>query len=115
MAFACLIRKLIIQRRGTPTAYLVGYGIVIPAALYTPYYLLQVFELRNKSLKLAMGTVATVVFFRCIEAMYGTASHTVESSMRVYAEYYTSLTPFEWDPKTRTRRKITSPDVLVKK
>jgi hypothetical protein len=85
----------------------------MPTVLYIPYYLLELFDVRNKSLKLAMGTVATIVFFRCIEALHGTAAApTVETSLKTYVEYYTSLTPFEWDPKTATRRKITTQELL---
>ena len=112
MFYAGLVFKFIVERRGTTLSYVIGYGVLMPTVLCIPYYLLEIFDVRNKSLKLAMGQVATLVFFRCIEAMHGTAPLTVETSLRTYVEYYTSLTPFEWDPKTKTRRKITTQELL---
>ena len=38
--------------------------------------------------------------------MYNTSPRTVESSIGTYMVYYTSLSHFEWDPKTEKRKKI---------
>ena len=56
---------------------------------------------------LSLSTVMTVVFFRCLEAMYGTTTPSfIENSLSNYLGYYSSVVPFVWDPKTETRQKI---------
>jgi hypothetical protein len=110
--YAAIIHKFIIQRRGTTAAYLIGYGVVIPTVLQIPYTVLDLFDLQNKTLKMSMVTLPTIVFFRVFEAMYGTSPHTVESSIGTYMAYYTSLCHFDWNPKTKTRRILTLKEFL---
>ena len=47
--------------------------------------------LRNKILGLCSSTVMSVIFFRCIEAMYGTSLDVVELSIWNYCSHYGSL------------------------
>ena len=94
--------------RGNIRAYLLGWGGIIPLAVYIPYYLLEVLDVRNKILKLAFTNVAVAVAFRCVEAMYGTTKPSfIESSLSNYCLYYSACVPYEWDSKTQTARKIT--------
>jgi len=86
--FACFIYKLIVQRRGTIESYLIGWGFVIPISLYIPYYLLDFLDIRNKAISLSSSCVMTSVFFRCLEAMYGTSPYVVELSIWNYCSYY---------------------------
>jgi len=46
---------------------------------------------RNKVLALNASTVMTAVFFRCMEAMYGTSPDVVELSIWNYCSYYGNL------------------------
>ena len=111
--FAAAIYSFVIQGRGTPQSYLFGFGIVIPLALYTPFYLLEELNIQNKAVKLSLTTLPTIVVFRCLEAMFKTPSHiVVEVTMANYMTYYTSLMSFEWSTKTLGRRKITTRELL---
>jgi hypothetical protein len=110
MVFGVIVYMSIVKQRGTMQAYLVGWGIILPIALYLPFYFLDLFNIRNKVVTLSSTTVMTVIFFRCIEAMYGTSpnSGVMESSLWNYCGYYSSVAPFVWDPKTKQRKYITT-------
>lgn len=105
--FACFIYKLIVQRRGTIESYLIGWGFVIPISLYIPYYLLDYLDIRNKAISLSSSCVMTSVFFRCLEAMYGTSPYVVESSIWNYCSYYGNVVPYIWNSKTGKRETTT--------
>ena len=109
MIFGAIIYTLIVKQRGTTQAYLVGWGVILPIALYLPFYFLELFDIRNKVVTLSSTTVMTVIFFRSIEAMYGTSPNNgvMESSLMNYVGYYSSVAPFVWDPKTGKRKSIT--------
>jgi len=104
---ACFIYEGIVKRRGTIGSYIIGWGFVIPASLYLPFYLINVLDLRNKLLCLGSSTASSVIFFRCIEAMYGTSPDFVELSIYNYCGYYGSLVPYIWSAKTKQRERIT--------
>jgi hypothetical protein len=98
----------IIQRPGTTEAYLLGWGAIIPLSLYLPFYLLEAWEMHNRVVNLGLTTVMSVIFFRCIEAMYGTSPSLVANSLSNYLAYYSSIVPFVWDPVTKSRQRISS-------
>ncbi len=50
-----------------------------------------IFSPRNKVLCLGSSTGMSVIFFRCIEAMYGTSPDFVEISGSNYCSYYQSM------------------------
>jgi hypothetical protein len=104
--FAVVIYYLIIKRRGSMEAYLIGWGAIIPASVFIPFQLLEALELQNRVVNLSLSTVMTVIFFRCIEAMYGTSPPCVELSLSNYVGYYSAIVPFVWDPKTQSRQRI---------
>lgn len=112
VAFAVVIYKGIVQTRAEKsssmmTSYLLGYGVLMPLALYLPFEIMELLVVRNRSVKLAYGTLPTIVCFRCIEAMHGTSPPAVEASLVNYVTYYSSVTHFEWNVKSQERRKIT--------
>ena len=111
--FAVFIWYAIVKRRGTHEAYLIGWGIVVPISLYLPFYLLETFQSQNRVVNLAMSSVMTCLFFRVIEAMYGTSPLYVTKSLANYVGYYSSLTPYVWDPKTESRAKISTSRLLA--
>lgn len=56
------------QRPGSSTSpYLVGFGIVMPICLVSPYYGLRLFGVKNKIIKFLVGIEAVFSFFRCSE------------------------------------------------
>lgn len=107
IAFACFIYESIVKRRGSIGSFIIGWGFVIPSSLYLPFYLLDVLDLRNKLLCLSSSTAMSVIFFRCIEAMYSTSPEFVELSMSNYCGYYRNLVPYVWSPKTKRIERIT--------
>ncbi|KAG7369048.1 membrane bound O-acyl transferase family protein [Nitzschia inconspicua] len=109
VTFAAIIYIGIVQKRGTTSSYLIGWGLIMPISLYVPFYLLDLLDIRNKVMTLSATTVMTVVFFRCVEAMYGTSPYNavMESSLWNYCGYYSSVAPFLWDTKTKRRKQIT--------
>jgi hypothetical protein len=113
VVFAVVIHKLIVQQRGTMQSYLVGWGFVLPISLYLPFFFLELLDIRSKILGMSSTTVMTVIFFRCLEAMYGTSNDVVmESSLWNYCAYFSSVVPFVWDPKTKRRKAITTSKFL---
>lgn len=112
IVFACFIYEAIVKRRGTIGSYIIGWGFVIPISIYLPFYLLEVLDLRNKVLCLGSSIAMSVIFFRCIEAMYGTSPHVVEWSISNYCGYYSSMVPYAWSSKTKQREKPTGMQLL---
>ena len=109
--FAAIIFLVIIQNRGKPFTYLVGYGIIIPVACYFPFILLELLALQSRFVRLCLVTTPNMVVFRCIEAMHDTSPAVVETSLGHYVAYYTSLFDFFWDEKTKSREKISAKEL----
>jgi hypothetical protein len=105
--FAVVVYKFIVQRRKTKESYLLGWGFVIPVSCYLPFYLIELFDTRNRVINLSASTLMTCVSFRCVEAMYDTSPAVVESSLMNYVAYYSSPVPFVWDEKENGRKKVT--------
>jgi hypothetical protein len=111
--FAVAVYEFVIKGRGTPRSFLMGFGIIIPLALYTPFYLLEELNLQNKAVRLCLATLPTVVCFRCLEAMFKTPSDIcVEVTLGNYMTYYSTLMSFEWSTKTLNRRRITTGEII---
>lgn len=101
IAAAFFIYEGIVKRRGSVFSFIVGWGVFIPASLFLPVFLVDTFDMRNKVLCLGSSTASSVIFFRCIEAMYGTSPNFVELSLSNYCSYYGSMAPFVWSSKTK--------------
>ena len=113
MIFAIIVYLFIVQRRGTTLSYFIGYGIVIPLTLlYIPFELLEYLVIYNCTIKLAFTTLPTIVCFRTIEAMHNTSPSVVESSLGSYMIYYSTVSHFEWDDKTKQRKHITNTEIV---
>merc|ERR1711933_103638 len=59
-----------------------------------------------------MGIAAGLIFFRCLEAMYGTSPEFVELSLSNYCMYYSHSVPYVWNKKTETIQKITGKELF---
>jgi hypothetical protein len=101
-----------VKKRGTPSSYLIGYGLVIPLACWIPFPLLDYLQVQNKVLKMSFTTTPSIAAFRCIEAMHNTSPCAVEASLINYVTYYSSLVNQVWDAKTKTRLKATRHEIL---
>ena len=96
------------------SSYLLGWGIIIPLSFYVPYQMLyHLPNLQNSAVRMSLGTLAIIVGYRCIEAMYHTSPHTVEYNLHTYMIYYSSLLHFQWNPTTHQRRRITMTELMV--
>ena len=93
-------------------AYLLGWGILVPLAVYLPYGVLSYLDIHSRVTKMAAATSAFVVGFRTVEAMYDTSPHSVEATLSNYVAYYSTLMHFDWDYRTATRRKITTRELI---
>ena len=99
--FAIIVYQLIVKKRHSASTYLLGYGVIIPLALNIPYYLLELLDIQNKTVRLSLSTFPTVVCFRTIEAMHNTSPSIVETTLNTYLQYYSSLFHFSWNAITK--------------
>jgi len=111
-AFAAVVYKLIVSRRGGgPPSFLVGFGCVIPLALYVPFYLLRALDLQSKTLAMALICLPILVTLRCMEAMFGFVPPAAGKSLQNYVVYYASMMKTKFDEKQEPA-KATSSDLL---
>ena len=80
--FGLFVYKVILPRRGSTEAYLLGFGVILPLSLYSPFWILETFDLRNKVLKLATTTITAVVGFKTVECIYDCMPKYVEDSLK---------------------------------
>ena len=97
---AIVVYHSIVVHRGSPFSYLVGFGFVIPAAIWIPFWFIRYFGVVNISVMIGACALTVVVPFHCVEAMYGTSPIGVESSLQRYLGYYCSTLPFKRHPAT---------------
>ena len=113
-ALAALVYYGIIRRRGTSTAYLIGYGFVIPFVVAMPFYFIRALDLRNTCFMIAVASTPVLLTFRCLEAMYGFSPPAVEAQITNYMLYYGSVIEFVFDGKTNHAVKSTKGEALIK-
>lgn len=107
------IYSLIIRQRGTPLAFLVGFGIMVPFWTLAPGPTLDALGITNKVFRFCYAVITpTTSIFRVIEAMYGFAPEHATKSASSYALYYGSPMLLVYDLKTATFVKATS-NVIV--
>mmetsp|Transcript_29691 Transcript_29691/g.45530 ORF Transcript_29691/g.45530 Transcript_29691/m.45530 type:complete len:443 (-) Transcript_29691:89-1417(-) len=114
VAVACFIYKFIIKQRGTTTAFLSGYAIVLPYVLWMPFKLCRALELQNMAQMLTLAVSTALVFFRCFEAMYGTSPAKVEQDLLSYCLYYCALVQLRFDSETGKPIKVTKEEMQTK-
>lgn len=111
---ACVVYKFIIQRRGTLTAYLVGYGFVIPFVMLLPFYIIPLLDIQNVCLMIALSATPIFVVFNCLEAMYATSPPMVEKDLWTYCIYYSSPIPFLISGETQQLVKASTREIRAK-
>jgi hypothetical protein len=113
-ALAAVVYCGIIQRRGTSTAYLIGYGFVMPFVVAMPFYLIQALDLRNTCFMVAVASTPVLLTFRCLEAMHGFSPPAVEARITNYMLYYGSVIEFVFDGRTNHAVRSTTAEALTK-
>jgi hypothetical protein len=61
---------LVVKQRGTTSAYLATYGLLIPVALGAPIALIRTLDVRNAILIISVGGPLSLSAFRFLEGMY---------------------------------------------
>jgi hypothetical protein len=113
--FALVIYTFIVPYQKSSRAYLLGYGLILPAILYSPFILLEIIPVKNMAFLLCMvGGTATLVLFRCVEAMHGTLPAFAKSSLCSFMLYYASALQFQMDESTGGVIRITRPRLVSK-
>lgn len=112
--FGLVIYYGIVKQRGSVASYLLGYGIIIPAALYSPFVLIEYFSISNISIMLGVTTIGVLMPFFCIEAMHNTAVVGVENNIMSYLAYYGSIVPFKRNFKTGEPMPVTRKYLMIK-
>ena len=101
-ATAYVLYKCILEpkRADMHTAFMIGWGIVIPLWIIWPVVMIQALEIRNTIFKFVVGCVYPVVcLFRTLECIYGFTPTWVQSATD-YVAYYASVMIFARDAKT---------------
>ena len=55
------------KKRGTASAYLTGFGVVIPFAVVIPYHIVYALDVRNTCIMMSIVATPALVVPRCIE------------------------------------------------
>ena len=65
--FAATVYMLIVKNRGSLSAYLVGYGAIIPVVVVLPHYLVPLLRMTNISLVVGVSALSVIIPFHCSE------------------------------------------------
>mmetsp|Transcript_23290 Transcript_23290/g.46538 ORF Transcript_23290/g.46538 Transcript_23290/m.46538 type:complete len:429 (+) Transcript_23290:299-1585(+) len=109
---AAIMHKFIVKKRGSTTAYLVGYAFVVPCVCWFPFYAIELLDIRNKCFRMNLCFTPLLVIFRCLAAMHGTSPPVVETTFNNYCLYNTSVIELEFDEKSGKPVKATYNDVV---
>lgn len=61
---------LVVKQRGTFSAYLATYGLLIPVAIGAPIALIRTLDVRNAILMISVGGPFSLAVFRFLEGVY---------------------------------------------
>ena len=67
--------------------FLLGYGFVIPLALWISIPLIEWLDIRNVTYRLACGSVPITMTLKCLEAMYGFTPYQATQTLGDYLLY----------------------------
>eukprot|EP00977_Amphora_coffeiformis_P006321 scaffold1352_cov180-Amphora_coffeaeformis.AAC.11 len=113
-AFACVIYYFIVPYQKSTRAYLVGYGAVLPLIICSPFVLLDWLPLDNMAFLLCLvGGTATLVMFRCVEAMHDCPAF-CQTSLSTFMLYYASALQFQMDETTGRPVTVTRTELIRK-
>lgn len=112
-ALAVIVFNFIVKKQATATAFLTGFGIVIPTALIVPFWVLDWLDIRSLPLRLSMLTLPLSLIFRCSEAMFGYTPTFATVSLKNFCMYYASLMEIVLDPETNKPVHATNADIAA--
>jgi hypothetical protein len=114
IAAALIVYTWIVKKRGSISAYLVGFGFVCPILLCFPFYLVHFLDIRNTAFKLASFLGPSLLICRTLEAMYGTVPTFDEQSIGAFVRYFTATVENEFDSKTQKPVPVQRSDLVRK-
>ena len=107
------MHRFIVERRHTATAYLVGWGAVVPACVLGPLSILEFLAIRNLMLRFIIGCILPpLTVYKCISTMYGTNPKEAEKSKKIFALFISSSQEIVFDPQTGKAAKVTLSEVF---
>jgi len=99
-AVSTVVYKFIIKRQGSPSSYLMAYGVVIPTILLFPSYMIRSAGIRNQLFRFACGNRMPVLsILRTSAAAHGYSPKHVTKSMKSYALYFGCPMAIKYDSK----------------
>jgi len=111
LSLALFVHIVIVQplREGrVKHAFLIGYGVLIPALLYGPFYVLDLLGFNNVTFMLTLvGAVPNLLLLRVVEAMHGMLPSFTEESIGNFALYYSATLHVAIDKKTGRPERFT--------
>lgn len=109
---ATVVFHFILQRRGTPTAFLVGFGAVIPFCILFPYSYVAFTGVQNMSVRFTLCLPLVLYAFKCLEAMFGFTPFGAKASLRSFCMYYAAPAELISDRKTGRVLSATKEDII---
>ncbi len=98
LAFAAIVGLFLYKQVIEPklertfTAYLIGWGVILPLWLFWPILLFRVIDLRSAIFRFLVGGIAPIVCsFRTMEAIYGFCPGCVTKSSKDFMFYYATV------------------------
>ena len=106
--------KFLVPRRGSVTAFLFGFGVLLPIITYSPFFMIQYFDLRNRVLMMSTTNVPIVLFFNTLEVLGGSPLSLRQDSLKNCIVSYAVILDCIFDPKTKSFSTVKREDILCK-
>lgn len=99
---SCIAYQWIVKDHSSQTRFLVGYGVIIPAILYLPFPVVELFDIRSLALRLGLIAAPLTVSLKCLESMHGFAPETATRSLKDYMRHFAFIVYPLIDSKTQS-------------
>lgn len=109
-----IVYKLIIPRPKSQTAYIIGYGVMVPFLLYLPFLSMDYFDIRQKHLRSFFVTIVVYWLFRTIEAIHGFTPPGSKVNLISYLAYFCTISEIKYQPETNNTVPATMRNILRK-
>jgi hypothetical protein len=67
LTLGLVIWFMVVKKRGSMSAFLVTFGVVVPLALVLPIQIVSILGIRNAVFIIALAASSTLIVFRCFE------------------------------------------------
>uniref|UniRef100_A0A7S4QSP9 Wax synthase domain-containing protein n=1 Tax=Ditylum brightwellii TaxID=49249 RepID=A0A7S4QSP9_9STRA len=97
----------------TTASFLIGFGVILPIMLQSPFWFVNVLDIRSKAMRLLLLSLPLTGTLRLLEAFFGFTPQEASSSLQNYMVYFTTLVDVEFDSKTQKPIYATSQDLML--